>query len=193
MARIFDTCRSATARRNCPGCWPARPPASCSTSTPMRTVPPCSGTPAGSDWRASCRSGSPRPIVRARRETGSRSRTPTAQRCGGRARGCGNLGSWQSRPVGADRLCGDQRVDTRNYQDNDRDQTISYALEDVHLRLPRGLPRLVALFFELGLARASGGQAGLGVGPGPPPLPRGRGLRRGWKVGWAEDGMQGST
>jgi bifunctional non-homologous end joining protein LigD len=28
-----------------------------STSTPMRMAPPCSSTPAGSGWRASCRSG----------------------------------------------------------------------------------------------------------------------------------------
>ena len=33
------------------------PPGSCSTSTPMRTAPPCSDTPASSGSRASCRSG----------------------------------------------------------------------------------------------------------------------------------------
>ncbi len=46
-------CRSASARRSWRGCWSARPPASCSMSTPMRTVPPCSSTPAGSGSRVS--------------------------------------------------------------------------------------------------------------------------------------------
>jgi hypothetical protein len=97
--------------------------------------PTGSGTPAGSDWRASCqrlaapyRSGPSRDWIKVK--------NPTAQRCGGRARGCGNSRIMAEPPVGAERLCGDQRVDTRNYQDNDRDQTISYALEDV-IR-PRG-------------------------------------------------------
>jgi len=48
---------------------------------------------AASRWRASCRSGSPRPIDPGRHGTGSRSRTRTARRCSGRTRGGGSLGS----------------------------------------------------------------------------------------------------
>src|SRR5262249_14744016 len=43
-------------------------------------APWCFGTPASSDWRGSCRSDSARPTGRARRGTGSKSRTPTARR-----------------------------------------------------------------------------------------------------------------
>jgi hypothetical protein len=60
-----------------------------STSTPTRTAPRCSGTPASLGSRASCRSGSARPTGPARRGTGSRSRTQTARRCDRCAKGGG--------------------------------------------------------------------------------------------------------
>src|SRR5277367_3890384 len=37
------------------GCWRGSRSGSCSTSTPTKTAPPCSGTPASSGSKASCR------------------------------------------------------------------------------------------------------------------------------------------
>jgi hypothetical protein len=71
-ARICGRCRSATARRSWRGCWRGRRPASRSMSTPTRTAPWCSGTPASSGSSASCRSGSVHPTGRDPRGTGSR-------------------------------------------------------------------------------------------------------------------------
>jgi hypothetical protein len=48
--------------------------------------PPCSPTPAGWAWRASCRSASLRHIVPAAHRIGSRARTQPARQCGGRRR-----------------------------------------------------------------------------------------------------------
>jgi hypothetical protein len=67
-----------TARRSWRGCWRASRSGSCSTSTPTRMAPPCSGTPASSGSRGSCRSGWAPLTGRAHRGTGSRSRTPIA-------------------------------------------------------------------------------------------------------------------
>jgi hypothetical protein len=55
--------------------WPACRSGSSSTSTPTRTAPWFSCTPARWASKASCRSGSRRPTDRGRRGTGSRSRT----------------------------------------------------------------------------------------------------------------------
>jgi hypothetical protein len=67
-------------------------PASCTTSTPMRMASWYSSTLADSGWRASCRSGSARPIGQGHRGTGSRSRTRIARQCSARVRGGGNGG-----------------------------------------------------------------------------------------------------
>ena len=83
-------CPSVPARRSWRGCWRASRPASSTTSTPTRTAPRCSGTPANWASRASCRSGWRRPTGPGRRVIGSRSRIRTARRCGGRVRGDGS-------------------------------------------------------------------------------------------------------
>jgi ATP dependent DNA ligase domain len=59
LERTGRTCgpgHSATARRGWRGYWRGRRPGSSTTSTPRRMAPWCSGTPAGSGSKASCRS-----------------------------------------------------------------------------------------------------------------------------------------
>jgi ATP dependent DNA ligase domain len=92
MAMICGRGRSASGRRGWRSFWTPRPAPSSSMSTPTGTAPPCSGTPANWGSKASCRNGWGRPTDQGRLVTGSRSRTRTAQRCGGRARDDGNDG-----------------------------------------------------------------------------------------------------
>jgi hypothetical protein len=57
MASITDRCHWASAKACWRSSWGAAIAASSTTSTRMKTAPPCSGTPASSGWRGSCRSG----------------------------------------------------------------------------------------------------------------------------------------